>query len=160
MFSSSFATLNNDDISKNIMFGTNEWGDERIRKEDNERKKREKEKEEKLRNEFKKKYENKEKNCIQIEKRRLKEYKELHGDYWVHPEITNCYIPLTIKGVSSLDKVNRISLWLQDNGNFITSITELARIGGNDWTIDEYLELHCEKKNEDGQVKYYYKGNL
>lgn len=153
MFSSSFATLNNDDISKNIMFGTNEWGDERIRKEDNERKKREKEKEEKLRNELKKKRENE-------EKRRLKEYKELHGDYWVHPEITNCYIPLTIRGVPSLDKVNRISLWLQDNGNFMTPMTLLARIGGNNWTIDEYLELHCEKKNEDGQVKYYYKGNL
>ena len=161
MFSSSFATLDGgvSDVSLNTIFSQNSkgvWGDQIIANEDKERKKREKEKEEKIRKKMEEEYIKREQKQVEEYNRRLNDYIEIHGNYWRHPDIENCYIPITRKSVPALDKVNRISIWLQDNGEYMTPMTLVARIGGEDWTKEEYCELYCREVIEDGVTKYYF----
>ena len=161
MFSSSFATLDGveSDISLNTLFGQKSkvvWGDQIIANEDKERKKREKEKEKKLRKKKKEESIKREQEQLEQYNRRLNDYIEIHGNYWRHPEIENCYIPITRKSVPALDKVNTISIWLEDNGEYITPMTLVARIGGEDWTKEEYCNIYCREEIEDGITNYYF----
>lgn len=161
MFSSSFATLDGvaSDVSLNAIFGSNSeivWCDQRIANEDKERKKREKEKEEKLRKKMEEERIKRVQKQVEEYNRRLNDYIEIHGNYWRHPEIENCYIPITTKSVPALDKVNTISIWLQDNGEYMTPMTLVGRIGGEDWTKEEYCELYCREEIEDSVTKYYF----
>jgi hypothetical protein len=161
MFNSSFATINGatSDVSLNTVFNSGSeivWGDQRIANEDKERKKREKEEEQELRKQRIEEYKKKSKKIRVEYERRLMDYIEIHGNYWQHPQIENCYIPITRRSVPSLDKVNTISIWLQDNGEYMTPMTLVGRIGGEDWTKEEYCELYCREEIEDGVTKYYF----
>jgi len=155
MFSSSFATINREisDTSHSEII----WGDQIIANENKKRKEEEKEEEEKLRKKQIEEY-HKQSQKIKVEYEKcLMDYIKIHGNYWQHPQIDNCYIPIKTKNVLSLDKVNRISLWLQGNGEYSTPSTLLGRIGGKDWTKEEYCKLYCNEKIEDGVTKYYFK---
>jgi hypothetical protein len=35
-------------------------------------------------------------------------------------------------------------------------MTLVGRIGEEDWTKEEYCELYCREKSEDGVTKYYF----
>lgn len=66
-----------------------------------------------------------------------------------------------LKNVPSKDKVNRISIWIKENGEYFTPMTLVARIGGRDLTKEEYFEKYCVKGDcdEKGDSKYYFVGD-
>ena len=90
----------------------------------------------------------------------LIEFKKKHGDFWKHPEFENCYIPIEIRNVPSKDKVNGIGIWIEENGEYSTPMTLVARIGGEDLSKKEYLSKYCipGDRDKDGNVTYYFIG--
>ena len=131
--------------------------------QDGERIRKEKEKElEKLRqHKMKIKREDEKRKKIENQKAALVQFKLKYGDFWKHPEFENCYIPIEIKNVPSKDKVNGISIWIKENGEYSTPMTLVARIGGCDLTKEEYFEKYCIKGDcdEKGNLKYYFVGD-
>jgi hypothetical protein len=95
------------------------------------------------------------------EKNGLIEFKKKYGGFWKHPEFENCYVPIEIKNVPSKDKVNRISIWIQENGEYSTPMTLLARTGGSDLTEEDYFSKYCIKGDcdKEGNLNYYFVGD-
>lgn len=129
--------------------------DERIRKE------KEKELEELRQHKIKIKREEEQRNKTEKQKAALVQFKLKYGDFWKHPEFENCYIPIEIKHVPSKDKVDRISIWIKENGEYTTPMTLIKRIDGSDLTKEEYFEKYCVKGDcdEKGNSKYYFVGD-
>jgi hypothetical protein len=129
--------------------------DERIRKE------KRKELEELRQHKIKIKREDEKRKQIETQKVALVHYKLKYGDFWKHPEFENCYIPIEIKHVPSKDKVNRIDIWIEENGEYSTHMTLVARVGGSNLTKEEYFEKYCIKGDcdEKGNLKYYFVGD-
>jgi len=127
--------------------------------QDGERIRKEKELE-KLR-QHKIKREDEKRKQIENQKAALVQFTLKYGDFWKHPEFENCYIPIEIKNVPSKDKVNGISIWINENVEYSTPMTLVARIGGSDLTKEEYFEKYCVKGDcdEEGNLKYYFVGD-
>ena len=128
---------------------------ERIRKE------KEKELEELRKRIMKIKREEEERKQIENQKAALVQFKLKYGDFWKHPEFENCYIPIEIKNVPSKDKVNGISILIQENGEYSTPMTLFTRISNSELTKEEYFEKYCVKGDcdEKGNLKYYFVGD-
>ena len=143
-FVSDFAEVDN-----TTMFNEHMWGDGRIAMED--RKRRE---EERLRQEIEcKKAEEERKRKHEEAQKRAKEamdrYRKEHGDYW---EYFGCYIPLERRAVPAKDKVNTVSMFIDSDGNVSQMETLVGRIGGSDYTQEEYRAKYCQERNG----KYYF----
>jgi len=156
-FQSSFATLDEayGDVSAGLYSSSSEtvWGDKRIAKDAQKRKEEDALKEEIARQKFMKKRAEEDRKAKEEYERRLAEYRELHGDYWEHPEVPNCLIPLEIRGVPAKDTVNRYTLMLQDGGEYDAWMT-LVGTTREPWTNEEYYDMFCERHDD----KYYYVG--
>jgi len=139
------------EVGNTTMFNEHMWGDGRIAMED--RKIRE---EARLREEIERK-----KVQEQIQRKReeaqkraneaMEKYRKEHGDYW---EYFGCYIPLKRRSVPAKDKVNTVSMFIDNDGNVSQMETLVGRIGGNDYTQEEYRAKYCREKNG----KYYFVG--
>ena len=156
-FQSSFATLDEayGDVSAGLYSSSSDtiWGDQRIAKEDQKRKEEDALKGEITRQKNMEKYAEQERKAKKQYDRRVSEYRELHGDYWKHPEVPNCLIPLEINGVPAKDTVNTYSLILKDGGEYDTWMTLVGTIG-EPWTDEEFYDMFCERRDD----KYYYIG--
>ena len=158
-FQSSFATLDEayGDVSAGLYSSSSEtvWGDKRIAKDAQKKKEEEiaRQKFMKKRTEEERKAKEEERKAKEEYERRLAEYRELHGDYWGHPEVPNCLIPLEIRDVPAKDTVNRYTLMLQDGGEYDAWMT-LVGTNREPWTNEEYYDMFCERHDD----KYYYVG--
>lgn len=134
---------------------------EKIQDGDRIRKEKEKELEKLRQHKMKIKREEEKRKQIENKKAAFVQFKLKYGDFWKHPEFENCYIPIEIKNVPSKDKVNGISILIQENGEYSTHMTLVARIGGSDLTKEEYFEKYCVKGDcgEKGNLKYYFVGD-
>jgi hypothetical protein len=70
-------------------------------------------------------------------------------------EYFGCYIPLERRSVPAKDKVNTVSMYIDNDGNVSQMQTLVARVGGSDYTQEEYRARYCQKRNG----KYYFIGN-
>lgn len=139
------------EVGNTSMFNDHMWGDGRIAMED--RKRRE---EERLRQEIERKNaEEQRKREHEEAQRRAKDamnrYRKEHGNYW---EYFGCYIPLERRSVPAKDKVNTVSMYIDNDGKLGVMETLVARVGGSDYTQDEYRAKYCQKRNG----KYYFIG--
>ena len=152
----SFDTNENDTITNHV------WGDQLIKKQEEERKERERlrfeehtMKLEKLRQEKIKKQklekELKEKEYIEINKTDLW---EPGNDY------PNIFVPLSIKRIPALDKVNFLELWLYRDGKYDVLSSLVGARDLKPFTIEEYYKEFCTKKEENGEVKYLFTKNI
>lgn len=134
---------------------------EKIQDGDRIRKEKEKELEKLRQHKMKIKREDEKRKKIENQKAALVQFKLKYGNFWKHPEFENCYIPIEIKNVPSKDKVNGIGIWIEENGEYSTPMTLVARIGGSDLTKEEYFEKYCVKGDcdEKGNLKYYFIGD-
>ena len=96
------------------------------------------------------------KNAEEQRKREYEEamdrYRKEHGNYW---EYFGCYIPLERRSVPAKDKVNTVSMYIDNDGNVSQMQTLVARVGGSDYTQEEYRAKYCQERNG----KYYFIGN-
>ena len=94
------------------------------------------------------------------DKLNITKFKKKHGEFWKHPEFDTCYIPIQISTVLSKDKVNTIGVHFEDNEEYSTLMTQSARVGGEDWSREEYMERFCVPGNITGssETRHYYVG--
>lgn len=84
---------------------------------------------------------------------RINLYKNKYGDYWKYEDI---YVPLSIRSIPSIDKINRITLCIDDEGEPSIISTLLGGPKENEYTLDDYHAKFCTMKYEDGENRYYY----
>ena len=159
-FKCRFATLE-EEYNDQYYNNDNRYMFEKIKDGERIRKEKEKELEEIRLKKINMKREEEKRKQIEKKKAALIQFKLKYGDFWKHPEFENCYIPIEIKHVPSKDKVNGIGIWIEENGEYSTPMTSVARIGGSDLTKEEYFEKYCVKGDcdEKGNLKYYFIGD-
>ncbi len=138
------------------------WGDQLIKQQHQERKERERDGLEKYKIQLEK-----EKN-EKIKKKKLeneikeKEYIEINKTNMWEPgkDYPNVFVPLSIKKIPSLDKVNFLELWLDRGGKYNILTTLWGAVDIEPYTIEEYYEEFCTKKEENGEIKYIITKNI
>ena len=145
-----------DDIknkSFNELFGEGSgivWGDQIIANQEKEHDKliKKREKEEREKRELERLM------SIRLARERLNKYISKYGNYWKHSQV-DCYIPIDVRRVPSLDRANYLSIFIKDDGEFSIAET-LVKSHREPMTKDEYLEKYCYLKKIDGEEKYVY----
>jgi hypothetical protein len=158
MFACSFATLDQaygDDRMSLDKIKADVEEEKRIKKEKEEQRRiaQEKEKEEQRRIAQEKEEKRRKKNH-----RIMRRFMRVNDGIWKHPHF-NCYIPVEIMYVPSKDRVNKCSLMIKEDGTYDVWETLVGRIGGSDWTEEEYLKEYCITGVGEYTDNYYFTGN-
>ena len=147
MFSCSFATLDQAFGDERLSLKKIQADIEKNKKLEDERIRQEKIELDNKNNEIKKK-----------NRRILRRFMRKNKGVWKHPQF-NCYIPVEIKSVPSKDGVNKCSLRINKDGTYNIWESLVGRIGGEDWTEDEYLQEYCRLGEGKYSNNYYFTGH-
>lgn len=138
------------------------WGDQLIKKQDEERKERERVRFEEHTMKLEKARQEKIKKQKLENQLKEKEYIEINKtDLWEPGKnYPNIFVPLSIKKIPSLDKVNFLELWLYRDGKYDVVSTLVGVRDLEPFTIEEYYKEFCTKKEENGEIKYLFTKNV
>lgn len=142
------------DFSSNI--GNHVWGDQLIKKEEEERKERERLRYEEYIKEKEREREERKRQLEILNKQKEEEFIEFYGcDMWQPGNnYPNIFVPLSVKRIPALDKVNFLEIWLGRNGKYdVVSTLVAPRDGLEPYTIDEYYEEFCTKTQKEEDEK-------
>lgn len=138
------------------------WGDQLIKKQEEERKERERVRFEEHTMKLEKARQEKIKKQKLEKELKEKEYIEINKtDLWEPGKnYPNIFVPLSIKKIPSLDKVNFLELWLYRDGKYdvVSSLVGVRDL--EPFTIEEYYKEFCTKKEENGEIKYLFTKNV
>lgn len=79
------------------------------------------------------------------------EFRKICGEHWYYKK-ADTYVPVDIRSVPALDRVNSLSVHLGSDGKLSFRQTLVAGYM-SPYTVDEYHEKYCEQKSG----KWYYK---
>ncbi len=138
------------------------WGDQLIKKQEEERKERERVRFEEHTMKLEKARQEKIKKQKLENQLKEKEYIEINKtDLWEPGKnYPNIFVPLSIKKIPSLDKVNFLELWLYRDGKYDVVSTLVGVRDLEPFTIEEYYKEFCTKKEENGEIKYLFTKNV
>ena len=150
------------DLNDNDSIRNHVWGDQLIKQQENERKERERKRFEEYTLKLEKAREEKIKKQKLEKELKEKEYVEINKtDMWEPgKDYPNIFVPLSIKKIPSLDKVNFLELWLYRDGKFDIVSTAVGVINVKPFTIEEYYEEFCTKEEKNGEIKYIFTKNI
>ena len=145
----------------NLDFDVNnyKWGADIIQQGEKERKEREKQRYEEQVNKIKNQVEEANTRKRKREEKHVKEYIEQNGtNLWtISDDYPNVFVPISVKNIRMLDKVNTLSLCLGEKGKYSVMTTLLrAKDDIKPYTMEEYYEQFCKKIEHDGDTKYIY----
>jgi len=138
------------------------WGDQLIKKQEEERKERERVRFEEHTMKLEKARQEKIKKQKLEKELKEKEYIEINKtDLWEPGnDYPNIFVPLSIKRIPALDKVNFLELWLYRDGKYDVVSSLVGARDLKPFTIEEYYKEFCTKKEENGEVKYLFTKNI